>query len=127
MRRQPFTILLHIALVIILTGAFVTHFCGIQGKITLHTDGAPVSHFEKESGPGNGELPFSVALDKVEIDYYPATTTPMDFRSVLSIDGDRITVSGVFHRQVLQFQIHRRKCRLPCRIGLIIFSDFFLS
>ena len=93
MRRQPFTILLHIALVIILTGAFVTHFCGIQGKITLHTDGAPVSHFEKESGPGNGELPFSVALDKVEIDYYPATTTPMDFRSVLSIDGDRITVS----------------------------------
>ena len=93
MRRQPFTILLHIALVIILAGAIVTHFFGIQGKITLHTDAEPISFFEKESGPGTGEFPFSIKLDKVEIDYYPATTTPMDFRSLLTIEGQTIPVS----------------------------------
>lgn len=93
MRRQPFTLILHIALVIILTGAFVTHFSGIQGKITLYRGASPVSKFQKESGPGNDYLPFAISLDKVEIDYYPATTTPMDFRSVLTVDGRTITVA----------------------------------
>lgn len=93
MRRQPFTLLLHIALAVILAGAFVTHFCGIQGKITLYTNAAPVNKFQKESGPGDGEFPFAVSLDEVEIDYYPATTTPMDFRSVLTVDGSKMTVA----------------------------------
>lgn len=93
MRHQPFTILLHLALVIILTGAFVTHFWGIQGSITLHSEASPVKSFYQESGPGKGELPFSVCLDRVEIIYYPATTTPMDFRSVLIIDGHKIPVA----------------------------------
>ncbi|MDE6270875.1 MAG: cytochrome c biogenesis protein ResB, partial [Muribaculaceae bacterium] len=101
MKHQPFTLLLHIALAVILAGAFVTHFLGIQGKLRLHADAAPVSAFEKESGPGNGILPFSVNLDKVEIDYYPATTTPMDFRSVLKVDGHELTVAmnkvGEYH------------------------------
>ncbi len=93
MRHQPFTILLHIALAIILAGAFVTHFYGIQGKLTLYTGTPPVSKFQKESGPGSGELPFAVSLDDVEIESYPATTTPMDFRSELTVDGNRLTVA----------------------------------
>lgn len=93
MKNQPFTILLHIALVIILAGAFVTHFFGIQGKITLYTDTPPIDRFQKESGPGSGQLPFSVSLDEVEIDYYPATVTPMDYRSVLTVDQHKLTVA----------------------------------
>lgn len=93
MRHQPFSILLHIALAIILVGAFVTHFFGIQGSLTLRSDAPPVSRFEKRSGPGDGELPFSVSLDEVEIMYYPATTTPMDFRSVIIIENHKIPVS----------------------------------
>ncbi len=93
MKRRPFTFLLHIALAIILVGAIVTHFCGIQGKITLYADTPPVVKFQKESGPGKGELPFTVSLDKVEIDYYPATTTPMDFRSVVRVDENTMTVA----------------------------------
>ncbi len=93
MKNQPFTILLHIALVIILTGAFVTHIFGIQGKITLYTDTPPVNLFQKESGPGKGELPFAVSLDEVEIDYYPATVTPMDYRSVITIDSHKLTIA----------------------------------
>ena len=93
MKHQPFTLLLHIALAIILAGAFVTHFCGIQGTLALQTEMPPVSYFEKSSGPGHGKFPFSVGLDSVEIVYYPATTTPMDFRSVINIDGHRVDVS----------------------------------
>ncbi|MDE6818734.1 MAG: cytochrome c biogenesis protein ResB, partial [Muribaculaceae bacterium] len=93
MKHQPFTLLLHIALAIILAGAFVTHFFGIQGTLALQTEMPPVSYFEKSSGPGHGKFPFSVGLDSVEIVYYPATTTPMDFRSVINIDGHRVDVS----------------------------------
>lgn len=93
MRHKPFTLLLHIALVIILTGAIVTHFCGIQGSVTLRPDAPAVTCFDKESGPGDGSLPFAVRLDSVEIVYYPATVTPMDFRSVISVDGRKISVA----------------------------------
>ena len=93
MRHQPFTILLHIALVVILTGAIFTHFLGIQGTLTLRTDSKPSTFFEQTSGPGYGEFPFAVSLEKVETIYYPATTTPMDFRSTIVIDGHHINVA----------------------------------
>ena len=35
MKRQPFTLLIHIALAVIVAGAIVTHYCGIQGELTL--------------------------------------------------------------------------------------------
>ncbi|MDE7336081.1 MAG: cytochrome c biogenesis protein ResB, partial [Muribaculaceae bacterium] len=93
MKRQPFTILLHIALAIILAGAIVTHFFGIQGTLMLSAEAPAVSMFEQSSGPGHGEFPFAVSLSRVEIIYYPATTTPMDFRSEIEIDGRQLTVA----------------------------------
>lgn len=91
--RNPFTLFIHIALVIILAGAIVTHFCGIQGKITLTTDEQPKVEFEKDSGPGEAVLPFPLKLKDVEIIYYPGTSTPMDFKSVLDVNGSEIDVS----------------------------------
>lgn len=93
MRHQPFTLILHIALAVILAGALVTHFFGIQGILTLYSEAPPVNRFEKESGPGDGLFPFSLRLERVEIDYYPGTTTPMDFRSHLFIEGKPVTVA----------------------------------
>lgn len=93
MRHQPFTLILHIALAIILAGALVTHFLGIQGTLTLYADDEPTDRFMKESGPGDGRLPFLVGLEEVEIEYYPATTTPMDYRSKLKADGKPINVA----------------------------------
>lgn len=92
MLRRPFTLLIHIALVTIVAGAIVTHYCGIQGELAL-AEGARARTFEKSSGPGEGAFPFSVALDSVEIEYYPGTTTPMDFRSYLVIDSEPVAVS----------------------------------
>lgn len=93
MKHQPFTILLHIALAVILAGAIVTHFFGIQGTLMLTTEAPAVSVFEQSSGPGRGEFPFAVSLNRVEIIYYPATTTPMDFRSEIEINGRQISVA----------------------------------
>ncbi|MDE6267628.1 MAG: cytochrome c biogenesis protein CcsA [Muribaculaceae bacterium] len=93
MFRKPFTLMLHVALIIILVGAIVTHFCGIQGSVSLRFDASAVTCFDKESGPGDGVLPFAVSLDSVEIVYYPATVTPMDFRSVISVEGRKISVA----------------------------------
>ncbi len=93
MKKQPFTILLHIALVIILAGAIVTHFFGVQGTIRLEKEGIPTDRFDQTSGPGDGTLPFHLYLDDVEILYYPGTTTPMDFKSRLKVNGKIVDIS----------------------------------
>lgn len=93
MLRQPFTLLIHIALVIIVTGAIITHYLGIQGELTLHEGENAVTAFSKTSGPGDGKLPFGVVLESADIDFYPGTSTPMDFSSHLRIDGKPVTVS----------------------------------
>lgn len=92
MRKTPFTLLIHIALAIIVAGAFVTHFFGIQGSLTLR-DGEETGSYELTSGHSDGKFPFSVRLDTAEVIYYPGTTTPMDFRSVLTVDGKHTAVS----------------------------------
>lgn len=88
--HAPFTLLLHIALLIIVSGAIVTHFCGIRGTLDLTEGEDGVDTFHKSSGPGDGRLPFRVSLISAEILYYPATTTPMDFRSTIRIGTDTI-------------------------------------
>lgn len=92
MLRQPFTLLIHIALAIILAGAIVTHFYGIQGELSI-AEGHTTSEFQKKSGPGDGKFPFQVSLEGADIDFYPGTTTPMDFHSRLRIGGRCVTVS----------------------------------
>lgn len=89
MKKRPFTLLIHIALVIIVAGACVTHFFGIQGRVTLKETGESVSSFEKSSGPGDSRFPFSLALEEIEISYYPGTSTPMDYSSSLRA-GDKL-------------------------------------
>lgn len=92
MRKQPFTILIHVALVIIVAGAIVTHFFGVQGTLRL-TIGESADRFEITSGPGEGRLPFTVELKDIEILTYPGTSTPMDFKSLLIINGEQVTVA----------------------------------
>ncbi len=86
MKRKPFTLLIHIALVIILMGAMCTHFFCIQGEMTIK-DGEKVSTFTKSSGPGDGCFPFDVALINADVEFYPGTTTPMNFKSVIRVNG----------------------------------------
>ncbi len=91
-RRKPFTLLIHIALVVILTGAMCTHFFGIQGEMTIK-DHQSSSIFSNTSGIGDNNLPFSVSLTYADVEFYPGTTTPMDFKSVIRVNGKDYTVS----------------------------------
>lgn len=93
MFRQPFTLLIHIALAIIVAGAIITHYFGIQGEVSLLEGKNAATDFVKKSGPGDNKFPFTVELESTDIDFYPGTTTPMDFSSHLIIGGKPVTVS----------------------------------
>lgn len=84
--RAPAVLTLHIALGVIVAGAIITHFFGIQGKLTLEEGATPVSRYTVESGPSDGVFPFTVALEECEVVCYPHTSTPADFMSRLVVE-----------------------------------------
>ncbi|MCM1137017.1 MAG: cytochrome c biogenesis protein CcsA [Muribaculum sp.] len=91
-RHNPFTLLIHIALVIILAGALCTHFFGIQGEITIK-DCKSSQIFSNTSGTGSDRLPFGVSLINADVEFYPGTTTPMDFKSTICVNNNDYKVS----------------------------------
>ena len=79
-RRAPL-FALHASFAVILAGAAVTHFCG--SNTTLHLRCGEEAHV------GNAK----VELMSFDIEYYPGTQAPADFRSTLRVDGRTETVS----------------------------------
>lgn len=75
---------LHAALLLILAGAAVTYMWGEQGKLTLEKDAPAADSFILDEG-GRAPLPFSISLDRAVIEYYPGTSTPMDYASLVYI------------------------------------------
>lgn len=92
MKRKPFTLFIHIALTVIFVGAMCTHFFGIQGDVTI-ADRGKTSTFAITSGPGGGVFPFEVELVSADVEFYPGTTTPMDFKSLIRINNRNYEVS----------------------------------
>lgn len=81
MQRSPFTLMLHLSLVLILAGAMITHLFGVNGVLHLR------------EGDVETSLPFSISLNKFEIQYYPGSKAPMGYSSDVTIDGRRQTIS----------------------------------
>ena len=77
--KRPVVVLLHVALLLILAGALVTHLGGVSGILHLR-EGETLSAFEAEDGHAV-ELPFSVRLDSFDIEYYPDSRIPSDYIS----------------------------------------------
>jgi ABC-type transport system involved in cytochrome c biogenesis permease subunit len=75
---------LHSAFAVILIGAAVTHFFGEQGTVKLSKDADSVQQFTLNDG-GVSQLPFSVRMIKSDIEYYSATSTPMDYATEIAI------------------------------------------
>lgn len=71
----------HIALAIILAGAFVTWIGGDESDIKLR------------QGKPDTSLPFKLTADSVAVEMYPGTQAPMDFRAVITADDNRMIVS----------------------------------
>lgn len=82
--KRPFNIvLLHLSLLLIITGALVTFFCGKSGSVVLLPG-------EKLSGV----FPFGITLESFEVKYYPGSERPSDYVSTVQIDeGEQIVIS----------------------------------
>lgn len=93
MWRQVCTFGLHIALLLILVGALVTHLVGVHGRIHLRQWMPPAKTYYVSDGRER-VLPFRIALQDFTVEYYPGTTSPKDYVSQLLIidkDGNRST------------------------------------
>jgi ABC-type transport system involved in cytochrome c biogenesis permease subunit len=80
--KRPVVVLLHVAFLLILAGALVTHLSGESGSIHLR-EGETLSAFEADDGRAV-ELPFSLRLESFDIEYYPDSRMPSDYISVIT-------------------------------------------
>lgn len=77
--RKPATAMIHISFIVILIGAAVTHFSSTVTDIHLRLDGNTIPS-ESEKRP---DALRRLELKDFRIEYYPGTSTPMDFISTL--------------------------------------------
>ena len=90
--RRPTTLLLHLSFVVILIGAAITHYFGINGQIHLRLDEAPKTTYI-DTNYQKRNLPFAVSLNDFQLIYYPGTTNPMDFTSYIKITDYRLQIT----------------------------------
>lgn len=81
------TLMLHLSFVIILLGAAITHYFGIQGQIHLRISEEPKNIFINTYYQEK-QLPFAIQLSNFELIHYPGTTNPMDYISTVQITSD---------------------------------------
>lgn len=78
------TLLLHFSLLMILAGAAVSFFTSVRGIIILY-ENIPESSFISDTGEVK-RIPFSISLVSSTTTYYPGTSYPSDYISVVLID-----------------------------------------
>lgn len=80
---------LHIAMIIILAGAFTSHLFSTEGTIHLR-EGASTNCMIVQTNKGVSEhkLPFELKLEKFTLTRYPGSTSPSSYESALRIHLD---------------------------------------
>ena len=90
--KAVFTLLLHCSMAVMLIGALVTHLFSLEGMISL-VRGVPNGTVITDSGK-HIELPFTLTLREFEIERYPGSMAPSDYRSLVALDdGSEIEIS----------------------------------
>ncbi|MBQ8424359.1 MAG: cytochrome c biogenesis protein CcsA [Coprobacter sp.] len=84
--KRIFTFGIHLAFLLILSGALVTHISGTQGSVHLRKN-IPVRSYVDDVGECR-QFPFEIILKDFMVEYYPASSTPMDYISLLSVNID---------------------------------------
>ena len=93
-RKQPATLGIHLALSLMLVGAFVTHVTGRSGMLHLRLDEGPVSEFISDADETTPvALPFEVSLQSFEIEFYKGSHQPSDYVSEVTIGGTPFVIS----------------------------------
>lgn len=89
---------LHLSFVLILSGAFITHVFGKQGRVHLRLDDAPVESYILTDGE-SADMPFNVSLKSFDLKYYKGSSAAMDYVSVILIDGEiegTVSMNNIF-------------------------------
>ena len=101
---------LHLSILFILLGALLTMLTGQHGRMKLEPN-RPNSHFfiqEKGGEITKHALPFSLTLDRFEIETYPDSKKPKDYISHLKvIDGNTITETVISMNNILKHKHYR--------------------
>ncbi len=87
----------HLSIVLILAGALLTAAFKIEGQLPIW-EGESSSTVYKPGGgaePESFELPFKVHLDAFELEYYPGTRRPSQFRSRITVEDRSARVPAV--------------------------------
>ncbi len=104
-RKLP-VFLLHLSLIIILTGALITRFNGQTGVIHLRQD--QTNHvFDCEEAQRHLPLPFFMTLKEFRIEYYPGTSSPSDYISLIEVKDNETGKS--FEQEISMNKILRHK------------------
>ena len=101
---------LHLSFLFILLGALLTMLTGQHGRMKLEPN-RPNSHFfiqEKGSEITQHALPFSLTLDRFEIETYPDSKKPKDYISHLKVtDDNNITETVISMNNILKHKHYR--------------------
>lgn len=99
-------LLLHLSMIVILVGAFLTHTTGFKGMIHLRGDQPTNVYTEmvSMSESRTHRLPFSVRLDHFDIQYHDGTQAASDYMTHFVItDGETITRATVSMNKVFYY------------------------
>ena len=107
--KRPLALTLFLSVTCILLGALLTMLTGQHGRMKLEPN-RPNSHFfVKENDEITKEaLPFSLTLDRFEIETYPDSPKPKDYISHLQItDGNTSTETTISMNNILKHKGYR--------------------
>ncbi len=101
--RRAFAVTLHLSFVVILLGALLTHLTAEKGIVYLRT-GQSTDRYMTEDMQLH-PLPFSVKLDRFEVEYHEGTSAAADYVSTITMDDgkeqkqERISMNNIasFH------------------------------
>lgn len=107
--KRPAALTLFLSVACILIGALLTMLTGQHGEMTLKPEVA-TSQFtiERHGNTQECTLPFSLTLDRFEVETYPGTRSPMDFVSYLNVtDGGTTTEAKISMNNILKHKGYR--------------------
>ncbi len=86
--KKMSVLVLHLSLLIILAGAMITRFNGKTGTVHLR-HGSEIGMFNCEEIKHPLPLPFTMKLKEFRVEYYPGTSSPSNYVSVVEVkDND---------------------------------------
>lgn len=102
--------LFHFAFVVMIAGAAITRYSGEEGKMHIR-QGESLNFYmqQKEKVLIKAPLPFSIGLEKFEIEYYPSSKNPSEYRShvVLSEGGTKVMDYEIYMNHILKYKGYR--------------------